>query len=113
MAPRTWPSATGLGNAYTSKAAASLPHSKMNHDIATRVGMAAGLGVVAAAGNLIGGLFVVRRAWPRSFLHYFMALGAGDMLAVGFTDVIPGAVRIGGGEAIFVGVVWYFFGGFF
>src|SRR5258706_4267423 len=112
-APRTPPCATGLGDAYTSKAAARLPHSKMNHDIATRVGMAAGLGVVAAAGNLIGGLFVVRRAWPRSFLHYFMALGAGYMLAVAFTDVIPESVRIGGQKAFFFGLVGYFFVKFF
>src|SRR5258707_10183650 len=113
MAPRTWPSATGLGNAYTSKAEARLPHSKMNHDIATRVGMAAGLGVVAAAGNLIGGLFVVRRAWPRSFLHYFMALGAGYMLAVAFTDVIPESVRIGGQKTFLLVVVGIFLGSFF
>src|SRR5258707_4345601 len=108
MAPRTWPSATGLGNAYTSKAEARLPHSKMNHGIATSVGMAAGLGVVAAAGNLIGGLFVVRRAWPRSFLHYFMALGAGYMLAVAFTDVIPESVRIGGQNAYLLVLIGYF-----
>src|SRR6266403_248500 len=108
MAPRTSPCATGLGDAYTSKAAARLPHSKMNHDIATRVGMAAGLGVVAAAGNLIGGWVVVRRAWPRSFLHYFMALGAGYMLAVAFTDVIPESVRIGGQNAFLLVLIGYF-----
>src|SRR6267143_2180232 len=105
MAPRTPPCATGLGDGYTSKAAARLPHSKMNHDIATRVGMAAGLGVVAAAGNLIGGVFVVRRAWPRSFLHYFMALGAGYRLAVAFPDVVPEAVRIDGQSAFLLVLV--------
>src|SRR5260370_42259524 len=98
MDPRTSPCATGLGDAYTSKAAARLPHSKMNHDIATRGGMAAGLGGGAAAGKLIGGLFVVRRAWPRGFLHYFMALGAGDMLAVAFSGLISGSGRVRGAE---------------
>src|SRR6266851_3503401 len=80
----------------------------MTHDISTRVGMAAGLGVVAAAGNLLGGLFVVRREWPRRFLHYFMALGAGYMLAVAFTDVIPESVRIGGQGAFLFVLIGYF-----
>jgi zinc and cadmium transporter len=70
--------------------------------------MAAGLGVVAAAGNLLGGLFVVRREWPRQFLHYFMALGAGYMLAVAFTDVIPESVRIGGPGAFLFVLIGYF-----
>src|SRR5260370_19295964 len=108
MDPRTSPCATGLGDAYTSKAAARLPHSKRNHDIATRVGRAAGRGVVGAAGNLLGGLFVVRRDWPRRFLHYFMAMGAGYMLAVAFTDVIPESVRIGGQNAFLFVLIGYF-----
>lgn len=70
--------------------------------------MAAGLGVVAAAGNLLGGLFVVRRTWPRQFLHYFLALGAGYMLAVAFTDVIPESVRIGGQGAFLFVLIGYF-----
>jgi zinc and cadmium transporter len=80
----------------------------MNHELPLRVGMAAGLGVVAAAGNLLGGLFVVRRNWPRRFLHYFMALGAGYMLAVAFTDVIPESVRIGGQGAYLLVLIGYF-----
>src|SRR6266404_7624772 len=80
----------------------------MNPELPVRVGMAAGLGVVAAAGNLLGGLFVVRRDWPRRFLHYFMALGAGYMLAVAFTDVIPESVRIGGQSAFLLVLIGYF-----
>src|SRR5467141_3726937 len=80
----------------------------MIHELPARVGMAAGLGVVAAAGNLLGGLFVVRRDWPRRFLHYFMALGAGYMLAVAFTDVIPESVRIGGQGAFLFVLIGYF-----
>src|SRR5246127_1215020 len=80
----------------------------MTHELAARVGMAAGLGVVAAAGNLIGGLFLVQRDWPRRFLHYFMALGAGYMLAVAFTDVIPESVRIGGQGAFLLVLIGYF-----
>src|SRR6266852_2908846 len=80
----------------------------MTHELPARIGMAAGLGSVAAAGNLLGGLFVVRREWPRGFLHYFMALGAGYMLAVAFTDVIPESVRIGGQNAFLFVLIGYF-----
>lgn len=80
----------------------------MTHELPVRVGMAAGLGVVAAAGNLLGGLFVVRRDWSRQFLHYFLALGAGYMLAVALTDVIPESVRIGGQSAFLFVLIGYF-----
>jgi zinc and cadmium transporter len=80
----------------------------MVHNETTRVGMAAGLGLVAAAGNLIGGYFVVRRDWPRQYLNYFLALGAGYMLAVAFVDVIPESVRIGGQSAFLFVLIGYF-----
>jgi zinc transporter ZupT len=80
----------------------------MVDDETTRVGMAAGLGLVAAAGNLIGGYFVVRRDWPRQFLGYFLALGAGYMLAVAFVEVIPESVRIGGQAAFSFVLIGYF-----
>src|SRR5262249_25362616 len=81
---------------------------EMVHDEATRVAMAAGLGLVAATGNLIGGYFVLRRDWPQQFLNYFVALGAGYMLAVAFVDVIPGSVRIGGPGAFLFVLIGYF-----
>jgi ZIP family zinc transporter/zinc and cadmium transporter len=80
----------------------------MGHDLAFRTALAAGLGLVAAAGNLVGGYFVVRRDWPRKFLGYFLALGAGYMLAVAFTDVIPESVRIGGQGAFLFVLIGYF-----
>ena len=80
----------------------------MVHSETARVGMAAGLGLVAAAGNLLGGYFVVRRDWPRRFLNYFVALGAGYMLAVAFVDVIPESVRIGGDHAFLFVLIGYF-----
>src|SRR6266581_7423262 len=80
----------------------------MGHDVAFRMALAAGLGLVAAAGNLLGGYFVVRKEWPRQFLQYFLALGAGYMLAVAFVDVIPEAVRLGG-DAAFLFVLAGFF----
>jgi len=80
----------------------------MVHDETTRIGLAAGLGLVAAAGNLLGGYFVVRRDWPRQYLNYFVALGAGYMLAVAFTDVIPESVRLAGNTAYLFVLIGYF-----
>src|SRR5260370_18888474 len=85
----------------------------MTHELTVRMGMAAGVGVVAAAGNLLGGLFVVRKNWSRQFLQYFMALGAGYMLAVAFTDVIPESGRIGGQGAFLFVLIGYFLGHLF
>jgi ZIP family zinc transporter/zinc and cadmium transporter len=72
----------------------------MAHDIAFRTGLAAALGLVAAAANLIGGYFVVRREWSRGLLQAFLALGAGYMLAVAFLEVIPESIRRGGQNAL-------------
>ncbi|GAC1664765.1 MAG: ZIP family metal transporter [Candidatus Acidiferrum sp.] len=72
----------------------------MEQDLTFRVGLAAGLGLVAAAGNLLGGYFVVRKDWPRRYLQYFVALGAGYMLAVAFVEVIPESLRLGGDGAL-------------
>lgn len=52
------------------------------------------LGVVAAGANLAGGFFVVRRQWSREYLKYFIALGAGFMLAVSLVDMIPESLRL-------------------
>ena len=59
-----------------------------------------GAGLVAAAGNLLGGYFVVHRDWPRWYLQYFLALGAGYMLAVALVDVIPESIMLGGEQAL-------------
>ena len=70
--------------------------------------LAALLGLVAAAGNLLGGYFVVYRHWPRRYLQYFLALGAGYMLAVAFLDVIPESVRLSGDRAFIFMLAGYF-----
>jgi zinc and cadmium transporter len=80
----------------------------MGHDIAFRTGLAAGLGLIAAAGNLIGGYFVVRRDWSRRYLQYFLALGAGYMLAVSFLDVIPESIRLSGERALLFVLLGFF-----
>ena len=74
----------------------------------TRIFLAAMLGIVAAIGNLLGGYFVVYRNWPRRFLQYFLALGAGYMLAVAFLDVIPESVRLAGDNAFIFVLIGYF-----
>ena len=39
------------------------------------------LGLTAAAANVFGGAIIVQKNWDRSYLKYFVALGAGFMLA--------------------------------
>src|SRR2546427_4523788 len=80
----------------------------MGHDVAFRTALAAGLGLVAAAGNLLGGYFVVRKDWPRQSLQYFLALGAGYMLAVAFLEVIPESVRLSGEGALLFVLIGFF-----
>src|SRR6267378_7633389 len=80
----------------------------MEHDLAMRTAMAAGLGLVAAAGNLLGGYFVVRKDWPRQYLQYFLALGAGYMLAVAFLEIIPESVALTGKSALLYVLAGYF-----
>jgi zinc and cadmium transporter len=74
----------------------------------TRIAFAAILGLVAAAANLLGGYFVVYRNWPRRYLQYFVALGAGYMLAVAFLDVIPESIRLAGDNAFIFILIGYF-----
>jgi len=80
----------------------------MAHDVAFRTGLAALLGLVAALGNLVGGYFVVRKEWPRQYLQYFLALGAGYMLAVAFLEVIPESVRLSGEGALVFVLIGFF-----
>ena len=39
------------------------------------------LGLTAAATNVFGGAILVQKNWERRYLRYFVALGAGLMLA--------------------------------
>ena len=80
----------------------------MIHDLPFRIALAAILGLIAAAGNLLGGYFVVYREWPRKFLQYFLALGAGYMLSVALVEVVPESVRLAGPNALL-----FVLGGFF
>jgi zinc and cadmium transporter len=70
--------------------------------------LALGLGLAAGLGNVLGGLFVVRRDWSRRYLAYFLALGAGFMLAASLIDMVPESIRLAGDSALFLVLVGYF-----
>lgn len=61
---------------------------------ATRILLALLLGVVAAGANLLGGVLVSHRQWSRHYLKYFIALGAGFMLATAMIEMIPESVKL-------------------
>src|SRR5215813_1605018 len=73
-----------------------------------RIVLAAVLGLVAAAGNLLGGYFVVRKEWRRQYLQYFLALGSGYMLAVALVEILPESVKLAGDDAFLYVLVGFF-----
>jgi len=53
------------------------------------------LGAAAAAANIVGGLIVIsRKHWNEAFLKYFLALGAGFMLAAVFLQMLPESIKL-------------------
>jgi ZIP family zinc transporter/zinc and cadmium transporter len=68
------------------------------------------LGFTAGAANIAGGALMVRREWDQRYLKYFMALGAGFMLATAITEMIPASVSLdgsNGGRAGFLVLLGY------
>ena len=59
-----------------------------------RLSVALLMGLVAAGANLLGGLLIARRQWSRRYLKYFIALGAGFMLATALIEMIPESLRL-------------------
>ena len=55
------------------------------------------LGITAGAANVAGGALLAHRAWEQRYLKYFMALGAGFMLATSITEMVPASVNLEGG----------------
>jgi len=51
------------------------------------------LGTIAALADILGGVILVRRNWPHHYLRYFIALGAGFMMAVAILDMIPESLK--------------------
>ena len=56
------------------------------------------LGLTAAAANVIGGSLIAHRQWSRHYLKYFIALGAGFMLATALIEMIPESLTLRAGS---------------
>ena len=54
------------------------------------------LGLTAAAANVFGGAVIVQKSWERDYLRYFVALGAGFMLATALVEMVPEGLELAG-----------------
>src|SRR6202162_2937955 len=79
------------------------------HAIATSVL----LGLTAAAANVFGGAIIVQRSWERRYLRYFVALGAGFMLATALIEMVPESLELRGRSAAFLILLGYLIVHFF
>jgi zinc and cadmium transporter len=57
------------------------------------------LGLTAAAADVFGGAIIVQKDWDRSYLKYFVALGAGFMLATSVIEMVPESLKLAGRKA--------------
>src|SRR5258708_17633609 len=65
------------------------------------------LGLTAAAANVFGGAIIVQRSWERRYLRYFVALGAGFMLATAIVEMVPESLELRGKSAAFLVLLGY------
>jgi len=65
------------------------------------------LGLTAAAANIFGGAIIVQKHWERSYLKYFVALGAGFMLATAIVEIFPQSLRLQGDSAAYLVLLGY------
>ena len=71
------------------------------------------LGLTAAGANLFGGAVIVQKTWDRRFLRYFVALGAGFMLATALVEMVPESLALRGRSAGFYVLASYLLVHFF
>jgi len=71
------------------------------------------LGLTAAAANIFGGAVIVQKHWERSYLKYFVALGAGFMLATAIVEIVPASIQLRGKSASFLVLLGYLIVHFF
>jgi zinc and cadmium transporter len=71
------------------------------------------LGLTAAAANVFGGAIIVQKHWERSYLRYFVALGAGFMLATAIVEIFPASLELRGRDAAYLVLVGYLIVHFF
>ncbi len=57
------------------------------------------LGLTAALADVAGGAVIVRRRWEQHALKYFVALGAGFMLATALGEMVPESLELRGRSA--------------
>src|SRR2546427_3172236 len=65
------------------------------------------LGLTAAVANIFGGTIIVQRHWERRYLRYFVALGAGFMLATALVEMVPESLELRGKSAAFLILLGY------
>ena len=65
------------------------------------------LGLTAAGANVFGGTIIVQKHWERRYLRYFIALGAGFMLATAIVEVIPESLELGGKNGAYLVLLGY------
>src|SRR5213082_1800930 len=65
------------------------------------------LGLTAAGANVFGGAVIIQRDWERRYLRYFVALGAGFMLATALMEMIPTSFERRGHSAAFLILIGY------
>jgi zinc and cadmium transporter len=65
------------------------------------------LGLTAAAANVFGGAVIVQKSWKRAYLRYFIALGAGFMLATSLVEMVPQSLELRGKSAAFLVLLGY------
>jgi zinc and cadmium transporter len=65
------------------------------------------LGLSAALANVAGGAVVSRRRWEQHYLKYFVALGAGFMLATSIVEMVPESIELRGRSAGFLVLLGY------
>ena len=71
------------------------------------------LGLTAAAANIFGGAAIARRTWEKNALKYFVALGAGFMLATSIVEMVPESIALRGADATFLVLIGYLIVHFF
>jgi zinc and cadmium transporter len=65
------------------------------------------LGLTAAAANVFGGAVIVQRNWERRYLRYFVALGAGFMLATALMEMVPESLQLAGRQGALLVLIGY------
>src|SRR5215469_12089584 len=65
------------------------------------------LGTTAAVADVFGGTLIVRKHWERSYLKYFVALGAGFMLATAMIEIVPESFDLRGRSAALLILIGY------